>query len=192
MLNAGDGNDTISASGNLAALIALTLDGGIGNDTILGGNGIDTLIGGDGNDFVDGNQGNDIALLGIGADVFQWDPGDGNDSVEGGADADALIFNGNGANEIFTLSPNGGRATLNRDVGAIAMDLNDLEQIVINAGAGTDTVTVNNMTGTEVGQVTVNLAGTIGGSAADASVDQIVGVATSADNLINLVGAGSS
>ena len=35
-------------------LIALQVDGGAGNDTIIGGDGNDVLIGGDGNDFIDG------------------------------------------------------------------------------------------------------------------------------------------
>jgi hypothetical protein len=35
----GAGADKFSATGNLAALIALYIDGGSGNDTILGGNG---------------------------------------------------------------------------------------------------------------------------------------------------------
>ena len=42
VLNMNGGNDMFSATGNLAALIKLTIDGGIGDDTILGGNGIDT------------------------------------------------------------------------------------------------------------------------------------------------------
>ena len=77
------GNDSFSATGNLAALINVTVDGGTGNDTILGSNGIDTLLGGDGDDFIDGQQGNDNAFLGAGNDVFQWDPGDGSDVVDG-------------------------------------------------------------------------------------------------------------
>ena len=80
-MNGGD--DTFSATGNLAALINVTVDGGTGNDTILGSNGNDTLLGGDGNDFIDGKQGNDTAFLGAGDDVFQWDPGDGSDVIEG-------------------------------------------------------------------------------------------------------------
>ena len=63
-----------SATGNLAALIKLTIDGGAGNDTILGGNGADILLGGDGNDFIDGNQGNDTALLGAGDESFNGIP----------------------------------------------------------------------------------------------------------------------
>ena len=192
VLFANGGNDTISTAGNIAALIALTVDAGAGDDTILAGNGADVLIGNDGNDFVDGNQANDIAFLGAGNDVFQWDPGDGSDTVEGQADNDTMIFNGNGANEVFTLFPNSGRATLNRDVGAITMDLNDLEQVTINAGSGTDTVTINALTGTEIAGITVNLAGTIGGSSADGLFDVIVTSATNLANVIEVVGAGSS
>src|SRR4029453_4641951 len=78
VVNLNGGDDTFSATGNLAALINITVDGGAGNDTILGGNGADVLRGGIGNDFIDGNQGNDVALMGASDDVFQWDPGDGN------------------------------------------------------------------------------------------------------------------
>src|SRR4029453_8563688 len=59
VLNANGGDDRFSATGNLAALIKITADGGTGDDTLLGSNGVDTLRGGDGNDLVDGQQGND-------------------------------------------------------------------------------------------------------------------------------------
>src|SRR5215207_8638478 len=98
IVNANGGDDSFSATGNLAALIAITVDGGAGNDTLLGSNGADTLLAGDGNDFADGNQGDDVALLGAGADTFQWDPGDGSDTVEGQDGTDAMLFNGSGAN----------------------------------------------------------------------------------------------
>ena len=94
VLNANGGVDSFSATGNLAALIEITVDGGTGNDTILGSNGIDLLLGGDGDDFVDGQQGNDVAFLGAGDDTFQWDPGDGSDVVEGQDGTDTLLFNG--------------------------------------------------------------------------------------------------
>src|SRR5688572_12193901 len=109
VLNANGGNDSFSATGNLAALIKITVDGGAGNDTILGSNGIDLLLGGEGNDFVDGQQGNDVAFLGAGDDVFQWDPGDGSDVVEGQDGTDTLLFNGSAGDEIFNVSANGGR-----------------------------------------------------------------------------------
>ena len=91
-MNGGD--DFFSATGDLAALIKVTVDGGAGNDTILGSNGNDTLLGGDGNDFIDGQQGNDTAFLGAGDDTFQWDPGDGSDMVEGQDGTDTMLFNG--------------------------------------------------------------------------------------------------
>ena len=99
VLNANGGDDFISTTGNLAALIQLTLDGGAGNDTILGGNGKDVLLGGDGDDFIDGQQGDDVAFLGAGNDTFQWDPGDGSDVVEGQDGTDTLLFNGSGGDE---------------------------------------------------------------------------------------------
>ncbi len=123
VINANGGNDTISATGNLAALIELTLDGGAGNDTIRGGNGNDLLIGGDGDDFVDGNQGTDTALLGAGNDVFQWDPGDGSDVVEGQAGNDTMIFSGSNGQENIDISANGERLRLFRDLGNITMDM---------------------------------------------------------------------
>jgi Ca2+-binding RTX toxin-like protein len=132
-LNANGGDDVISATGNLAALIELTIDGGSGNDTILGGNGADVLIGGDGDDFVDGNQGNDTVFLGAGNDVFQWDPGDGSDTVEGQDGSDTMRFNGANIAELFDVSANGGRVRFTRNVGNIVMDVNDVERIEVNA-----------------------------------------------------------
>src|SRR5512134_3635116 len=73
VLNMNGGDDFFSATGNLAALIKITVDGGTGNDTILGSNGNDLLMGGDGDDFIDGQQGNDSVFLGAGNDTAQWD-----------------------------------------------------------------------------------------------------------------------
>src|SRR5690242_19733022 len=44
VLNANGGDDTFAATGNLAALVKLAVDGGAGNDRLLGGNGNDTLL----------------------------------------------------------------------------------------------------------------------------------------------------
>ena len=45
-VNARGGADTFSATGNLAALITVSVDGGSGNDSLSGSNGNDTLAGG--------------------------------------------------------------------------------------------------------------------------------------------------
>jgi Ca2+-binding RTX toxin-like protein len=57
VLNANGGDDSFSATGNLAALIQITVDGGTGNDTIFGSNGSDLLIGGDGDGFASAGVG---------------------------------------------------------------------------------------------------------------------------------------
>ncbi|HKX62851.1 MAG TPA: hypothetical protein VJS65_13420, partial [Verrucomicrobiae bacterium] len=64
VLNANGGNDSFSATGGLASLIKITVDGGAGDDTLLGSNGADLLLGGDNNDFIDGQQGTDTVFLG--------------------------------------------------------------------------------------------------------------------------------
>jgi Ca2+-binding RTX toxin-like protein len=189
-MNGGD--DTFSATGNLAALINLTVDGGAGNDTILGGNGADTLLGGDGDDFIDGNQGNDVALLGAGNDVFQWDPGDGSDTVEGQDGTDMLLFNGSAGAEIFEISANGERTRLTRNLGNIVMDLNDVERIDLSALGNTDAIVVNDLSGTDVTEVNIDLAGVLGGTAGDGQADAVTVNGTNGGDNIDVFGSGSS
>jgi len=173
VLNANGGDDTLSCTGNLAALIAITADGGPGDDTLLGSNGPDLLMGGEGNDFIDGNQGNDVALLGPGNDTFQWDPGDGSDTIEGQADMDALVVNGSAGNETAQISPNGARVRFLRDLGNIALDVAGVERVDFRAAGGADTVIVSDLSATEVTQVNLDLA-LPGGAVGDALTDSIV------------------
>ena len=182
------GDDTIDASALAAGAIALTLDGGDGNDTLAGGKGIETLLGGAGNDSVDGNGGNDIALLGSGDDLFIWDPGDGSDVVEGQDGADTMRFNGAAAAEQFTLSANGSRLRFFRDVGTITMDTAGVEHVDVNALGGADTITVNNLAGTDVTSVTADLAATLGGTSGDGQVDRVVLNGTAGDDAVDVSG----
>jgi len=192
VVSTGGGDDVITAGNGLASLISLTIDGGAGNDTITGGDGADTLIGGDGNDTVTGGRGNDVALLGAGNDTFIWNPGDGSDTVEGGDGTDTLAFNGSNANERMELSANGSRALLTRDVGNIVMDLNGVEHVQIAALGGADTITVDDMTGTDVNQVAIDLAGTPDGTAGDGAADTVTVNGTAGDDQISVVSSGSS
>ncbi|TWT10026.1 calcium-binding protein [Reyranella sp. CPCC 100927] len=192
VINANGGDDFVSATGNLASLISITIDGGAGNDTILGSNGADMLVGGADNDFIDGQQGNDTAFLGIGDDVFQWDPGDGNDLIEGQAGTDTMLFNGSAANEIMTASANGGRVLFTRNVANIVMDLNDVEVIDVNALGGTDSIAVNDLSGTDVTKMNINLSGVLGGTTGDASADTVTVNATNGNDSITVTGSGTS
>jgi Ca2+-binding RTX toxin-like protein len=192
VLNANGGNDSFSATGNLAALIKITVDGGAGNDTILGSNGNDLLLGGDGEDFIDGQQGNDGALMGAGNDVFQWDPGDGSDTVEGQDGADTMLFNGSAGSEIFQASANGGRVLFTRNLGTITMDLNDVESIDLNTLGGTDTTTINDLSGTDLVEINIDQAGTLGGTAGDAAADVVIVNGTNGNDIIDVFGSGTT
>ncbi len=142
--------DTVTAVGNLAALTAITMDGGSDNDTLSGSNGADTLIGGSGNDAVDGQQGVDNALLGSGNDTFQWDPGDGNDTVDGQSSTDSLVFNGSAIGEVMHVSANGARVNLTRNIANITTDLVGMERTLFVPRGGADVITVEDLTGTEM------------------------------------------
>ncbi len=197
VLNGFGGNDQTSAVGNLAAVTSLIIHGGKGADTLLGGNGADTIVGGDGTDFVDGNQGNDVVFGGTGNDTFNWDPGDGSDVVEGQDGTDTLRFNGANINERIDLSANGQRLRFTRDVANIVTDTDGVEKIRFNALGGADTVTVHDLTGTDVTGVTVDLAGVLGGATGDGAADDVVvegsnGVDAIAVNGTAATGAGVS
>src|SRR5688500_8438847 len=169
IIDGGAGNDTI--------------DGGGGKDVLFGGDGADLLIGGAGNDVVTGGRGNDVALLGSGNDLFVWNPGDGSDVVEGGTGTDTLQFNGSNVGEHIDVSADGERSKLLRDIGAVAMDLGGIEKIRIAALGGADVVTVNDLTGSGVKQVAIDLA-TPGAAAGDGVADTVIVNGTAGNNRI--------
>jgi hypothetical protein len=166
------GDDTIAGQNGIPATTSVTLDGGDGRDTLLGGDGDDTLLGGNGDDSVDGNRGSDIAKLGNGDDVFQWDPGDGNDTVDGQAGADRMDFNGSNAPETIDISRDGGRTRLFRNVAAITMDFDTIEDVHVRALGAVDTITVNDLSGTGIASADVDLTSSGGGG--DGSADTVI------------------
>jgi Ca2+-binding RTX toxin-like protein len=192
VLNANGGDDSFSATGNLAALIKITVDGGAGGDTLLGSNGIDLLLGGDNNDIVDGQQGNDVAFLGAGNDTFQWDPCDGNDIVEGQAGTDTLLFNGANVAENIDILANGGRALFLRNVANVTMDLDDVETIQFNALGGADNILVGDLSGTDVKQVSLDLSAQAGSGQGDGAADTVTVNGTQGNDAITVASSGAS
>lgn len=146
----------------------VTVNGGNGDDILNGGDGAELFIGGNGNDAVDGNRGNDTADLGTGTDSFTWDPGDGSDVIDGGTGPDTLVFNGANVNEQMSLSPNGERSLFHRVQGNINMDMIRVERLDLRALGGADTVTINDMSGTDFREADVDLGG------ADAAIDTVI------------------
>jgi Ca2+-binding RTX toxin-like protein len=193
---AGGGNDSVridESDGAFTTTTPTSIDGGSGNDTILGGSGAESLVGGSGNDVVDGNGGADRIDLGSGDDRFVWDPGDGSDAVNGGSGQDSMAFNGSSAAEQFRLSPDGSHARFTRDVGAIAMDLVGLEQVDVASVGGNDTLTVDDLTGTDVRTVNNDLADTLGGTTPGAgTAETIVNATERNDNVVVAGSAGSA
>jgi hypothetical protein len=184
---AGGGDDTVridDVDGAFTARIPTRIDGGNGDDTLFGGSGAETFVGGNGNDRVDGNGGADIAFLGKGEDTFVWDPGDGSDTVEGGTGTDTMVFNGSGGNEIMAASANFGRVSFTRNLGTIDMDLNGIEAIDVRALGGTDSVAVNNVSGTDLRRVDIDLASALGGATADGQPDTVTVAGTKGDDTI--------
>jgi Ca2+-binding RTX toxin-like protein len=187
VLLANGGNDSFAAGGSLSGLIATTVDGGAGNDTISGTDGADRLIGGAGNDSIDGQQGADVAELGSEDDVFTWDPGDGSDVVEGQAGVDTMVFNGGEGAEQIDVSANGGRARLFRTPGNVTMDTDDVERFVVNGRGGADAIVVNDLAGTDVTEVLTDLGG--GNGLDDGAADTVRVLGTPGNDAVTLTGA---
>jgi Ca2+-binding RTX toxin-like protein len=191
VVSARAGNDAVridESNGSFTDTIPTTIDGGDGNDTIAGGKGVETILGGNGNDTIDGNGGNDLGVLGAGDDTFVWDPGDGSDTVEGQAGTDTMVFNGANIAEQVDLSANGSRLKFFRTQANITMDTAGVERVDFNALGGADLVTVNDLSGTDVSSVNIDLAGTLGGGAGDGAADHVVVNATNRNDAIDVSG----
>ncbi|HKG11511.1 MAG TPA: hypothetical protein VKB07_13150, partial [Gaiellaceae bacterium] len=163
-VNGLGGADTITAGPGLAALIQLVINGGTEADV---------LTGGDGNDRIAGQQGNDSMFGGAGNDTLVWNPGDANDLVEGQAGNDTMEFIGAAGDEAFEASAVAGRLRFTRDLGNIVMDVDGTETVDLRVLGGKDTADLNDLTGTDVTKVNIDLAGAIGGGAGDAAADTI-------------------
>jgi Ca2+-binding RTX toxin-like protein len=135
---------------------------------------------------VNGGSGNDAALLGAGDDTFVWNPGDGSDTIEGQTGTDKMLFNGANINERIDISANGGRVRFTRDVANVTMDLNDVESIDYHALGGADTIVVNDLAGTDVTQVNVDL--NAAGGSGDGQPDAVIVNGTNGGDVISVSG----
>src|SRR6185295_4769175 len=103
-----------------------------------------------------------------------------------------LAFNGANIAEKIDISANGGRVRFTRDVANITMDLNGVERLDFHALGGADIVTVNNLAGTDVRQVAIDLAGVIGGTTGDGAVDQVIANGSNANDVVAVFGGGGA
>ncbi|WP_417712873.1 Hint domain-containing protein [Pseudophaeobacter arcticus] len=160
----GEGDDTLHNSAGDDSLV-----GGVGNDSIIATDGNDTLDGGDGDDTMYGGNDNDLLIGGggadlmygeSGADTFKMSDGFGNDTLTGGeagVDYDTVDLSGvtaSGVSVTFTADEAGtisdGADTITfseiealtlTDQADVVDASADTAGVVIDAGAGDDTIT---------------------------------------------------
>jgi Ca2+-binding RTX toxin-like protein len=139
----GPGSNTITMTNVTAAFFPALVSSeiqGFGDADSVAGSGIaDSVTGGTGADDIAGGGGNDVVV---------WNPGDGSDVIDGEGDSDTVIMNGSASNEIFTVNADGLGVDVLRNLGSIVLDIETTELVVINALAGTDTITSNSLAGT--------------------------------------------
>jgi Ca2+-binding RTX toxin-like protein len=129
--------------------------------------------------------------MGDGDDTAVWNPGDDNDTFEGQAGNDAMLFNGANIAEKIDVSANGSRVRFTRNVANVVMDLNGVEGINFNALGGADEITVNDMSGTDLTELNIDLAAS-GGIAPDGAADTVIVKGTNGDDVIQIVGDASA
>ncbi|EMI16943.1 hemolysin-type calcium-binding region domain protein, partial [Rhodopirellula maiorica SM1] len=144
----------------------------IGGDSPTGSALGDVLEGGDGDDRLEGGRGQDFFFGGAGSDQLVWVAGDGSDLMEGGDGEDEMLFDALGGDNRLELI-GGGRfgATVNpapnvfvpgtiqnaarsifvlnssgQDTAAVFLNMGEVENVYVEAGAGADQVVLNNQT----------------------------------------------
>src|SRR5262249_3016556 len=87
-------------------------------------------------------------------------------------------------------SANGSRLRLFRDVGSVTMDVNGVEQVNVAARGGADTITINDLSGTSVTDVNLDLASPPGSAGRDAQADTATAHGRSGGDVIRVAGTG--
>jgi Ca2+-binding RTX toxin-like protein len=182
------GDDQITVGNSLPSA---HLFGAEGNDTLIGGSGSDLLVGGPGSDILIGGPGSDL-IYPDGGDTVIWNPGSGSDVIQGSGTNNTLILNASNIGENITLSPNGSRLRLTRDVAAVVLDVGGIQTVNINALGGADNLVVNNLAGTAVAQVNIDLAGVLGTTNGDAQPDTVTINGTPGADTFNVAANGAA
>ncbi|WP_147022869.1 peroxidase family protein, partial [Microvirga aerophila] len=184
---ANDGSGAANATDTANVTVTRDTTGAInGND------GDNILIGDGANSTLSGGQGNDLVFAGAGNDTITWGvttffgfeiANDGRDFVDGGAGTlDRFVVTGSNAAETFVVYAKAeaiaaGIAGLKADTeivitrnGNVIAELDNIEEITINTGAGNDTVqAVGNFNPTSLNFSTITINGNEGDDTVDIS-----------------------
>ncbi len=176
--------------------VGSTVNGTAANEILIGTTGNDTLNGGGGNDTIVWNATGSVTVGGGRNPITTvFVTTDGHDVVDGGAGTDTFVLNstvsgnntaanGNAAVSeafgVYTLAEAqiarltglhnlAGEIVITRN-GVVAAELVNVEEIVINTGAGTDTVTIHgNFSPTSLAYSTIHINDADGGDTVDIS-----------------------
>lgn len=150
----------------------------------------DTIYAGGGNDIVAGGGGNDTAYLGAGDDRFIWNPGDGRDTIYGGAGFDTLEMNLGSNDDVVEIAAEGSlaRVLFPQNLNPVILTLSEVERIELLPSWGADSITVNDLSGTSVRQVAINLAAKAGDTRGDGRNDKVTVIGTAAGDTIVIEG----
>lgn len=175
------GTDTLNTIEELqfGANVYGLIQGNANPTTLDGGAAAELLLGFAGNDTINGGGGNDVIV---------WGVGDGRDLINGGGGtADTFVINGDGTNEVYRVYARANWLAINPGTlnnanteivitrngtnnASVIAELRNVEEILINTGAGTDTVTpIGNFLPTSLAFNTITINGTSGNNTVDIS-----------------------
>jgi Ca2+-binding RTX toxin-like protein len=134
------------------------------------------LIGGAGSDLIEGRGGDDTIQAGAGNDTIVYAVGDGFDVVDGDDDKDTVVVTNNSPAPRTILIRDGAtqggidptHVAISVD-GVLSLDIDDVEDLVINAGDAGDTIIVEgNLEPTDIAPTTIVFNGGSGNDTFDA------------------------
>jgi hypothetical protein len=99
-----------------------------------------------------------------------------------------MVFNGANVVDTVDLVADGSHLKFFRQPANITMDTHSVERIDFNALGDDDVVTVNDLTGTGVKAVDVDLAASLGSTTGDAADDRVIVNATNGNDKIDVSG----
>jgi len=137
------------------------------NVNVVGTTGADLIVTGGGNDTINGGAGNDTVQAGSGDDTIVYTVGDGFDTVDGGADTDTQVVNGvAGVPSTFLIqdgATQGGTDPTHVAIsvdGLLSLDIDNVEELVINAGdAGATVIVEGDLSATDIAPTTILFIG---------------------------------
>ncbi|MBI1312273.1 hypothetical protein GC176_13370, partial [bacterium] len=141
-VNGFEGDDTLTAEAAAGTELAITFNGGAGNDVL---SGYATLNGDGGNDTLEGGEGANAINGGLGDDVIVLSGGD--DTISGGGGFDVVEYNGTEADDTLSLVEAANVLTVSGLLtGTADVTAADIERIDVTGGSGDDDITLDAVT----------------------------------------------